>query len=83
MRSIVVDTRTIMRSTAGRRCRPSHPYVPSLLSLPGAGWILAYTIAAEIGARVDIASRMVESIWHMVATEQTFAPANAAQVLAA
>jgi len=26
-----------------------HPYVPLLLSLAGAGWILAYTIAAEIG----------------------------------
>jgi transposase len=137
-----------------------HPYVPLLMSLPGAGWILAYTIAAEIGdiarfqsptklvgytglcprvyqsgetdhrgslakcgprylrwalieaavhgashpvyqeryqrtarrlgrqrgtkiARVDIARRMAESIWHMLSTNQPFAPAGAAQVLAA
>jgi transposase len=26
-----------------------HPYVPLLLSVPGIGWILAFTIAAEIG----------------------------------
>ena len=26
-----------------------HPYVPHLLTVPGIGWILAYTIAAEIG----------------------------------
>jgi transposase len=137
-----------------------HPYVPLLMTLPGAGWILAYTIAAEIGdiarfasptklvgytglcprvyqsgetdhrgslakcgprylrwalieaavhgarhpvyqeryertarrlgrqrgtkiARVDIARRMAESIWHMLTTKQPFAPAGAAQVLAA
>jgi transposase len=27
----------------------NHPYVPLLLSAPGIGWVLAYTIAAEIG----------------------------------
>jgi transposase len=143
-----------------RAAGADHPYVPLLMSLPGAGWILAYTIAAEIGdiarfqsptklvgytglcprvyqsgetdhrgslakcgprylrwalieaavhgarhpvyqeryqrtarrlgrqrgtkiARVDIARRMAESIWHMLTTEQPFAPAGAAKVLAA
>src|SRR5919106_1618232 len=28
----------------------SHPYIPLLLSAPGIGWVLAFTIAAEIGA---------------------------------
>jgi transposase len=27
----------------------NHPYVPLLLSAPGIGWVLAFTIAAEIG----------------------------------
>lgn len=27
----------------------NHPYVPLLLSLPGVSWVLAYTIASEIG----------------------------------
>ena len=27
-----------------------HPYIPLLLSAPGIGWVLAFTIAAEIGA---------------------------------
>jgi transposase len=27
----------------------SHPYVPLLMSAPGIGWVLAFTIAAEIG----------------------------------
>ena len=26
-----------------------HPYVPLLLTVPGVGWVLAFTIAAEIG----------------------------------
>jgi len=26
-----------------------HPYVPLLLTVPGSGWVLAFTIAAEIG----------------------------------
>jgi transposase len=29
--------------------RADHPYVPLLLSVPGIGWVLAFTIAAEIG----------------------------------
>jgi transposase len=28
---------------------PDHPYVPLLISAPGIGWLLAFTIAAEIG----------------------------------
>jgi transposase len=132
-----------------------HRYVPLLQSIPGVGWILAYTIAAEIGditrfssptklvgytglcprvyqsgetdhrgslvkngprylrwalieatmhaarhpiyaeryqrtahrlgrqrgpkiARVDIARRLAEAIWHMLTTAQPFAPAGAA-----
>ena len=32
------------------RCRGAdHPYVPLLLTVPGIGWVLAFTIAAEIG----------------------------------
>jgi transposase len=27
----------------------NHPYVPKLLTVPGIGWVLAFTIAAEIG----------------------------------
>jgi transposase len=26
-----------------------HPYIPLLLTVPGIGWVLAFTIAAEIG----------------------------------
>jgi transposase len=32
-----------------RRLGADHRYVPLLLSVPGIGWVLAYTIAAEIG----------------------------------
>ena len=32
-----------------RELGAEHPYVPLLLSCPGIGWILAYTIASEIG----------------------------------
>jgi transposase len=33
-----------------------HPYVPLLMSAPGIGWVLAFTIAAEIGAIERFAS---------------------------
>jgi transposase len=38
-----------------RRLGADHRYVPLLLTVPGIGWVLAYTIAAEIGdiARFD------------------------------
>jgi transposase len=32
-----------------RQSRADHPYVPLLLTVPGIGWVLAFTIAAEIG----------------------------------
>src|SRR5262249_18047728 len=32
-----------------RRLGADHRYVPLLLAVPGIGWVLAYTIAAEIG----------------------------------
>ncbi len=32
-----------------RRLGASHRYVPLLMTVPGIGWVLAYTIAAEIG----------------------------------
>jgi transposase len=32
-----------------REAHADHPYVPLLLSVPGIGWVLAFTIAAEIG----------------------------------
>src|SRR5712691_3052977 len=34
-----------------------HPYVPLLMSAPGIGWVLAFTIAGEIGAIERFASR--------------------------
>src|SRR4051794_8441703 len=137
-----------------RRLGADHAYVPLLMSAPGIGWVLGYTIAAEIGditrfatpkklvgytglrpavdqsgghdwrgelakngpkylrwalieasthasrhpvyaaryqrtktrlgrqrgpsvARVDIARKLTEAIWHMLTTHQPFAPAGA------
>jgi transposase len=39
----------------------AHPYVPLLCTVPGIGWVLAYTIAAEIGdiARFTSPTRLV------------------------
>jgi transposase len=138
----------------------THPYVPLLLTVPGISWILAYTIAAEIGditrfetakklcgysglcprvyqsggqdrrgklakngpkhlrwalveaavhaarhpvyvdhyqrtktrlgrqrgakvARVEIARKLTEAIWHMLTKGEPFAPAGPTQTLAA
>jgi transposase len=143
-----------------RRLGAEHRYVPLLLSMPGIGWVLAYTIAAEIGdiarfpsptklagytglcprvyqsgesdrrgslakqgpkylrwalveaavhasthpvyreryqrtktrlgkqrgarvAQVDLARKLAEAIWHMLTRNQPFAPAGAANPLAA
>ena len=33
-----------------REGHADHPYIPLLRSVPGVGWVLAFTIAAEIGA---------------------------------
>jgi transposase len=32
-----------------RDAHADHPYIPLLMSAPGIGWVLAFTIAAEIG----------------------------------
>jgi transposase len=143
-----------------RRLGADHRYVPLLMTIPGIGWVLAYTIAAEIGAierfaspsklagysglcprvyqsgasdrrgalakngprylrwalveaatgacrhpiyreryertkrrlgrqrgakvaQVDLARRLAEAIWHMLTRNQPFAPAGAANPLAA
>ena len=143
-----------------RREGADHPYVPLLLTVPGISWILAYTIAAEIGdiarfespkklagysglcprvyqsgdtdrrgrltkqgpkhlrwalveaavhaarhpvyidhyqrtkvrlgrqrgakvARVEIARKLTEAIWHMLTKGEPFAPAGPTQTLAA
>ncbi len=39
-----------------RRLGAEHRYVPLLMTVPGIGWVLAYTIAAEIGAIERFAS---------------------------
>jgi transposase len=143
-----------------RRLGAEHRYVPLLLTVPGIGWVLAYTIAAEIGdidrfaspsklagytglcprvyqsgesdrrgplakqgpkylrwalveaavhagthplyreryqrtkarlgkqrgarvAQVELARKLAEAIWHMLTRNQAFAPAGAANPLAA
>jgi transposase len=44
-----------------RRLGAEHPYVPLLMTCPGIAWVLAYTLAAEIGdiARFPSASKLV------------------------
>jgi transposase len=143
-----------------QRLGAEHRYVPLLVTVPGIGWVLAYTIAAEIGdisrfatptkltgytglcprvyqsgqsdrrgalakngprylrwalieatmhasrhplyrdryqhtkqrlgkqrgakvAQIDLARRLAEAIWHMLTRNQPFAPAGAANPLAA
>ena len=39
-----------------RRLGADHPYVPLLMTTPGIGWVLGYTIAAEIGDIARFAS---------------------------
>jgi hypothetical protein len=77
---------------AGRaRARPLAPAPePLLCTVPGIGWVLADTIAAEIGrqrgakvAQIDLARRLTEAIWHMLTREQPFAPKAATDPLAA
>ena len=48
----LIDDLTRQIDDANRRLRAGHadhPYVPLLMSAPGIGWVLAFTIAAEIG----------------------------------
>jgi transposase len=40
-----------------REGHADHPYIPLLLSVPGIGWVLAFTIAAEIGEIERFSSR--------------------------
>src|SRR3954447_8864250 len=52
----IADCEAALR-TAGA----DHPYVPLLMTVPGIGWVLGYTIAAEIGdiARFDSPKKLV------------------------
>ena len=48
----LIDDLTTQIDDANLRLRAGHsdhPYVPLLMSAPGIGWVLAFTIAAEIG----------------------------------
>jgi transposase len=48
----LIDDLSAQISAAEKRLRDghaNHPYVPLLLSAPGIGWVLAFTIAGEIG----------------------------------
>jgi transposase len=44
-----------------QRAGADHPYVPLLMTVPGIGWVLAYTIASEIGEinRFQTAKKLV------------------------
>jgi transposase len=44
-----INTQIAVIETDLRREGAGHPYVPLLMTVPGIGWILAYTLAAEIG----------------------------------
>jgi transposase len=49
---VLIDDLERQIAELNRRLRDGHadhPYVPLLLSAPGIGWVLAFTIAAEIG----------------------------------
>jgi transposase len=49
---VLIDDLERQIAEINRRLKASHadhPYVPLLLSAPGIGWVLAFTIAAEIG----------------------------------
>jgi len=155
-----LDTEIAQIEADLRREGADHPYVPLLMTVPGISWILAYTIAAEIGdiarfaspkklagysglcprvfqsgsqdrrgkltrqgpkhlrwalveaaihaarhpiyvdhyqatkirlgrqrgakvARVEIARKLCEAIWHMLTKGEPFAPAGPTQILAA
>jgi transposase len=49
---VLIDSLQSQVEEADAKLRASgadHPYVPHLLTVPGIGWVLAFTIAAEIG----------------------------------
>jgi transposase len=45
----VLDDQITAREEELRRLGADHRYIPLLLTCPGIGWVLAYTIASEIG----------------------------------
>ncbi len=48
----MIDDLEAQIADANKRLREGHadhPYIPLLMSAPGIGWVLAFTIAAEIG----------------------------------
>src|SRR2546428_3231009 len=48
----LIDSLDEQIEACGRELRalaPEHPYIPLLLTCPGIGWVLAFTIASEIG----------------------------------
>jgi transposase len=51
-----LDRQITAVETELRALGAEHPYVPLLLTVPGVGWVLAYTIAAEIGDITRFAS---------------------------
>jgi transposase len=51
-----LDRQITAIETELRALGAEHPYVPLLLTVPGVGWVLAYTIAAEIGDITRFAS---------------------------
>ena len=44
-----LEDQTAEVNTRLREGHAEHPYIPLLMSAPGIGWVLAFTIAAEIG----------------------------------
>jgi transposase len=49
---VLIDDLEAQIADANRRLKDGHaehPYIPLLMSAPGIGWVLAFTIAAEIG----------------------------------
>jgi transposase len=45
----ILDEQIVQAERELRRLGADHPYVPLLLTVPGVGWVLAYTIGTEIG----------------------------------
>lgn len=44
-----LDAEIALRESQLRQLGPDHRYVPRLMTAPGIGWVLGYTIASEIG----------------------------------
>ena len=66
------------RSTGELRASGAdHPYVPLLLTAPGIGWVLAFTIAAEIGEIERFASPQEARRLHRALPARDTSPATA------